>query len=251
MDQHYYDQLRSASQEEFYEAINSPEHELYDILWDLFETVVIEPSEVYDPDFGNHNQFRYSIGNSVTMEFFPDSAYFERRLESNPYRDGGDAAGIHLRFTIQPQMSCLFSVSFQIWGRPERLAFKKLWKGHRNLVLNILRKAKPMVGKRIPFPAMDFAGSLEEMLDNYFAVRDSESFLEFQYPFAQFDETDFAQDFMIYMGLLYHAIREQCQHRRNEPEGLHNCMRGFYSGHLPELPPPLPSVELVIPSGID
>ena len=98
---------------------------------------------------------------------------------------------------------------------------------------------------------MDFAGSLEEMLDNYFAVRDSESFLEFQYPFAQFDETDFGQNFMIYMGLLYHSIREQCQHRRSEPEGLHDCMRDFYSGHLPELPPPLPSVELVIPSGIE
>ena len=56
---------------------------------------------------------------------------------------------------------------------------------------------------------------------------------------------------MIYMGLLYHTIREQCQQRRSEPEGLHNCMRDFYSGHLPELPPPLPSVELVIPSGID
>ncbi len=248
MDRHYYEILRSATQEDFYEAINSPEHELYDVLWDLFETVVIEPAELFDSEFGSRNQFRYSINSAVTLEFFPDSSYFEKRFEPNPYRDGSDAAGIHLKFSIQPEMSCLFSVGLQIWGRAERLAFKKLWKEHRSLLADLLHRAKPMVEKRIPFPAMDFSASLEEMLDNYFAVRDSENFIELQYPFAQFDQSELAQNFMIYMGLIYHSIRDYCQSHDSSPEKLHRRVRDFYSSGLPDLPPPLPCVEMAITS---
>ena len=50
MDSRYYDLLRQASQEEFYQAINNPEGELHNILWDLFETVVIEPAELFDTE---------------------------------------------------------------------------------------------------------------------------------------------------------------------------------------------------------
>lgn len=248
MERRYYEILRSAGQEEYYEAINSPDHELYDVLWDLFETVVIEPAEVFDADFNNHNQFRYSINSRVVLEFFPDSEYFSQRFEPNPYRDGADAAGIHLKFSIFPERSCLFAVGLQIWGRSERLAFKKLWKQHRSLIGDLLQRSKPMVSKRIPFPAMDYSSSLEEMLDNYFAVRDSENFLELQYPFAQLDETESAQNFMIYMGMLYHSIRSHCQDRENRIESLSERLREFFSGQLPDLAPPLPCVEMTITS---
>ncbi len=70
MDNHYYEVLRNASQEDFYQAVNNPEDELYDIVWDLFETAVIEPGEIFDTDFRNQNQFRYSINSGVTLEFF-------------------------------------------------------------------------------------------------------------------------------------------------------------------------------------
>ncbi len=248
MERHYYELLRNASQEDYYEAINSPDHELYDILWDLFETVVIEPAEVFDTDFGSRNQFRYSINSTVTLEFFPDAPYFEKRFEANPYRDGSDAAGIHLKFSIFPDRSCLFAVGLQIWGRPERLAFKKLWKENRKLFNDLLRRAKPMIEKRIPFPAMDYSANLEEMLDNYFAVRDSENFIELQYPFAQFDEAELAQNFMVYMGLLYHSIRDHCQRQEQSAERMHERLREFYSGSPPDLPPPLPCVDLAITS---
>ena len=248
MERRYYEILRNATQEEYYEAINSPDHELYDVLWDLFETVVIEPAEVFDPDFNNHNQFRYSINSEVTLEFFPDSDYFAKRFEPNPYRDGTDAAGIHLKFSILPERSCLFSVGLQIWGRSERLAFKKLWKQHRPLLRDLLRRSKPMVSKRIPFPAMDYSSNLDEMLDNYFAVRDSENFLELQYAFAQLDETESAYNYMVYMGLLYHAIRAHCQDRENRVEQLAQRLREFFAGPLPDLAHPLPSVEMTITS---
>ncbi len=248
MDRHYYEILRSAGQEDYYEAINSPDHELYDVLWELFETVVIEPAEIFDGEFGKRNQFRYSINSAVTMEFFPESSYFEKRIESNPYKDGSDAAGIHLKFSILPEMSCLFSVGFCIWGRPERLAFRRLWREQRAMLVDVFERAKPMVQKRIPFPAMDFSGSLEEMLDNYFAVRDSENFIELQYPFAQFDQTDHAQTFMVYMALLYHCIRDHCQNRSASSKDLAIRMAGYFSGRLPDLPPPLPCVGLAITS---
>ena len=80
MDRHYYEQLRDASEDDFEAAINTPEHALYDILWDLFETVVIEPAEVFDSDFDSHNRFRYIVDAQVTMEFLPDINYFEKRL---------------------------------------------------------------------------------------------------------------------------------------------------------------------------
>lgn len=251
MDSRYYELLRNASQEDFYEAVNSPEHELYDVVWDLFETVVIEPAEAFDSEFGNRNQFRYSISSSLTLEFFPDSAYFERRYEPNPYRDGSDAAGVHLKFSILPGMSCLFSVGLQIWGRAERLAFRKLWKDHRELVKDLLVRAKPMVEKRIPSPAMEHAPTLEGMLDSYFTVRDAENFIEFRYPFAQFDESEAAQNFMVYMSLLYQAIRNYCQYRDHRLEQLVDLLNDFYSGHLPELPLPLPCVEMVLTSDPD
>lgn len=248
MERQYYQRLRRATQEDYYEAINSPDHELYDLLWDLFETVVIEPAEVFDAEFGKRNQFRYSIGSVVTLEFFPDVSYFEARCDVNPYKDGDDPAGIHLKFSVHPEMTCLFSVALQIWGTAERRAFKQLWSRQRSFLAEILENAKPMVQKRIPFPAMDHASSLDEMLDNYFAVRDSQNFLELQYPFAQFDESESAQNFMIYMSLLYNLIRDRCQKGRTRWAKHRAVLCEFFAGRLPELPPPLPCVEMAIPT---
>lgn len=248
MDDRYYEILRKSSQEEFYQAINDPEDELYDILWDLFETVVIEPAEIFDPEFRENNQFRYSINSGITLEFFPDVTYFQKRLEPDPYKDDADAAGIHLKFSVLPYMSCLFTVAFQVWGRAERLAFKKLWFAHRHFLSDLFRRVKPMVFTAVPFPAVEHARNLDEMLDNYFMVRDPENYIELQYSFAQFDETEVAQNFMVTMGLLYHTIQDYCQKKADLLDYWFERMKEFYSGHLPELPAPLPCVELTIAS---
>ena len=73
MDDRYYEILRSSSQEELFHAINNPEAELYEILWGLFETAVIEPAEIFNGDFRSQNQFRYSLGEGAILEFFPGS----------------------------------------------------------------------------------------------------------------------------------------------------------------------------------
>ena len=98
-----------------------------------------------------------------------------------------------MQFSILPCMSCLFSVGFRVWGRPERIAFKRLWQQHRGLLSDTFRRSKPMVFTAAPFPSVDYASTLEDMLDNYFSVRDAEHFIELQYPFAQFDEIDNVQ----------------------------------------------------------
>lgn len=248
MDNRYYELLRNATQEQFYRSINNPEDELYEIVWDLFETVVVEPGEIFDANFRDHNQFRYSIEAAARMEFFPEASYFEKRLEPNPFENGTDAAGVHLKFSIQPYMSCLFSVGFQVWGSAERSAFKRLWRRHRKLLSGIFHKAKPMVFTAHPFPSLDHASSLQEMLDNYFAVRDPENTIELQYSFAQFDETDTAQNFMIYMALLYHSVRDYCCKKENLLEYWLGHAEEFFSGRLPDLPAPLPCVEFTITS---
>lgn len=248
MDSRYYQLLRSATQEELHQAITDPEDELYDIIWDLFETVVIEPAEIFDVDFRDRNQFRYSIDAGATLEFFPDPSFFQKRIEPNPYQDESDAAGIHLKFSILPYKSCLFSVGFQIWGWSERLAFKKLWRQHRRLLSELFRRAKPMVFTLLPFPPVEHAGSLDEMLDHYFQIRDPENFIALQYSFAQTDESDVAQNFMVTMNLLYHSIRDYCQKKEDSLVYWYGELRDFYSGHLPDLPPPLPCVELAIVS---
>ncbi len=241
--------LAQATPEEYYEAINCPDHELYHVLWDLFETIVIEPAEVVNTNFGSHNKFRYRINpTAVTLEFVPEKSSFEKRLEPNPFRDGSDAGGIHLKLMITPEKSCLFSVALQIWGQTERLAFKKLWKLNRSIVADMLRRAKPMVSKRIGFPAMDHSAGIEEMLDHYFSVRDAENFIGLHYSFARFDETDIAQKFMTQMAFLYHCIRQICEKKECRPQQLLTRLKDFYSGHLPELPPSLPCVELAISS---
>ena len=251
MDRQYYEQLRDASEDDFEAAINTPEHALYDILWDLFETVVIEPAEVFDSDFDSHNRFRYIVDDQVTMEFLPDINYFEKRLGPAPEVDGSGAAGIHLKLMLQPNESCLFAVGLQIWGRPERLAFKRFWGQNRSLVLGILNKARPMVNNKTSLPAMEYANGFEEILDTYFVARDPENFIEFKYPFVQLDETVSAQTFMTYMGLLYHAIKGQCRHHQIDPSELYNTLRDFHAGQLPELTYSLPNVELTVPSEIE
>lgn len=248
MDQRYYQLLRTASEEEFQQGITNPEDELYDIVWDLFETVVVEPGEVFDPEFREHNQFRYFINGGASLEFFPEASYFKRRVEPDPNREDGQSAGLHLTFSILPYMSCLFSVGLHVWGAGERMAFKKLWKQHRKLLTDLLRCAKPMFFTAVPFPSVDHADSVEEMLDSYFAVRDPENSIELQYSFAQFDDTDTAQNFMIYMALLYHSIRDYCCKKENLLEFRLGHMKEFFSGRLPELPAPLPCVELAITS---
>ncbi len=244
IDQRYYEILRHASQDAYYQAINDPEDDLYGVLWDLFEAVVIEPGEIFDGDFREQNQFRYSINSSVTLEFFPCPAYFQERMEPDPYRDDADAAGVHLKFCILPYMSCLFSVGFQIWGHSERDALKQIWRQHRGLLQDVLQKSKPMIFTAAPLSGVDHASSLEELLDNYFASKDPENFIELQYPFAQFDETEAAQNFMTYMALLYHGVRDYCQDGEDRLKSDLERVRGFFSEHLPDLPFPLPCVEL-------
>ena len=248
MDARYYEILRQASQEDLYNSINDPEDELYDIIWDLFEKVVIEPAEVYDSDFRDRNQFRYSIDSRTTLEFFPDPAYFRKRLEPNPYKDDSDAAGIHLRFSVLPEMSCLFSVGFQVWGAAERQAFKKLWRKHRQLLSGLFKKSKPMLSTRAHYATVECSRTLPEMLDNYFLVNDPENFLSLDYSFAEADESDIAQSFMVTMSLFYHAVREYCQNKQDTMEHWSAELKEYYSGHIPELPAPLPCVELAIPT---
>ena len=248
MDSRYYEILRQATQEDFFSAINDPEDEMYDIVWDLFETVVIEPAEIFDKEFREQNQFRYSINSGVTLEFFPEASYFERRIEPNPFKDDSDPAGIHLKFALMPEMSCLFSASFQVWGAAERTALKKLWRQHRKLLSDLFRRVKPMVFTLVPQPGIELAANLEELLDNYFAVRDSENFIAFQYSFAQTDEAELAQNFMVTMALVYQSIKDLCLNKVDHLGYWFAFMRDFYSGHLPELPAPLPCVELVISS---
>ena len=244
MDNRYYQILRNASQEDFYRALNDREEELYDVLWNLFESVVIEPAEIFDGGFRDRNQFRYGIDEGVVLEFFPEISYFENRREPAPYRDGCNAAGVHLKLLIQPSMSCLFSVGFQVWGRSEQRALKNLWLRDRPLLTDILHRANPTVFTVVPFPAVDHATSLDGMLDNYFSVRDPEHFLELQYPFAQFDDNAPAQDFMVYMAALYHTVKDFCQTQENTLPHWMDHVRDFYSGSSPELPPPLPCVEV-------
>jgi len=248
MDARYYEILRQANQEELYNSINDPEDELYDIIWDLFEKVVIEPAEIFDTDFRDKNQFRYSINSRTTLEFFPDLEYFRKRLEPNPYKDDSDAAGIHLRFSVLPDMSCLFSVGFLVWGSAERKAFKELWKRHREILSDLFKRSKPMLSTRVPDPALDCSGTLPEMLDNYFLIKDPNDFIALDYSFAEADESDIAQNFMVTMSLLYYAIRDYCQNKEDSLLQWFNLLKEFYAGHIPELPAPLPCVELVIPT---
>lgn len=251
MDERFYSVFRQATQEELYQAVRDPENELYDIVWDLFETVVIEPAELFDPDFREENQFRYHISGRATLEFFPCEGYFEKRIEPNPFRDEADPAGIHLKFSLLPDMSCLFSTGFQVWGAPERQALKKLWFKHRSSLCDLFRKNRPMISTLIPFPAVEYASSLEEMLDNYFQVRDPENFLSFNYAFARTDEADVAQNFMVTMAMLYYAVRDYCLDKEDRLRHWHQKLRDFYSGHLPELPAPLPCVPLTISKDAD
>jgi hypothetical protein len=246
MDARYYQMLRQATQEEFYNSINDPEDELYDIIWDLFEKLVIEPAEIFDANFRDSNQFRYSINSLTVLEFFPSSDYFRKRLEPNPYEDDADAAGIHLQFFVLPSMSCLFAVGFQVWGASERQAFRNLWRSHRKLLSDLFRRIRPMISCKAPYPAVEHAATLDEALENYFMVRDPESFVALQYSFARADEADVAQNFMVAMAMLYHAMRAYCQDKRDRLEEYFSLMQRFYSGHIPELPAPLPCVEIVL-----
>lgn len=249
MQRRYYDIIRSASQDDFYQAINEPEHELYDLLWGAFDSVIIEPAEIFDPDFRDLNQFRYRIDEAcVTMEFFPNEAYFIGRGEPDPFRDDVDAAGVHLKFSILPQMSCLFCVSLGVWGRPERAAFQKLWFRHRTLLSGIFHRAKPMIFTSILFPAVEYASSLEDMLDSYFQLHDPNNLIELQYSFPQIDESGEAQNFMTYMALLYHMIRSYAHSDKDLTTMWLSHLNEFYSGHLPDLPPPLPCVALATDS---
>ena len=90
--------------------------------------------------------------------------------------------------------------------------------------------------------------TLEDTLDNYFVVNDPEDFVALDYSFAEAEESDIAQSFMVAMALLYHAIRDYCQNKQDTLLDWASILRDFYSGHIPELPAPLPCVEMVIPT---
>ncbi|UCF36202.1 MAG: hypothetical protein JSU96_15450 [Acidobacteriota bacterium] len=246
MDSHYYQVLRSADQDDFYSAINDPEDGLYDVLWDLFDALVIEPAEVFDPEFRENNQFRFNIAGNTVLEFFPQREYFLKRVGPDPFVDDADSAGIHLQFLIQPTMSCLFSVGFVVWGSAERQAFRSLWRTHRALFSRFLGRTKPMLSTKMRFPGIEHASGIEAMLQQYFSVRDPKSFICFQYPFPSEKEADTAQAFMVVMAFLYHVIRAKCQDREDRTLIEYEAMRAYFSGSIPELPAPLPSVELVI-----
>jgi hypothetical protein len=246
MDNLYYDLLRQADQDRFYNAINNSDDDLYDLLWDLFEKVVIESGEIYDLDFRENNQFRYTIEQSATLEFFPESGYFRKRVGANPFRNDSEEAGIHLQFSILPQMSCLFVVSFQIWGAPEKRAFRFLWKHHRQRIATLLDKVKPMIETGSPSSALLHTVSIADFLDSYFQQKDDLNYLRLSYPFAEAEETDSAQDFMVIMALLYHAVRDYCLDKTDTVPIWYEETAQFYSNHIPELPAPLPCVELAI-----
>jgi hypothetical protein len=241
----YYDMFRKASQDDFYRAINDAESELYDVLWSAFEAVVIEPAEVFDPDFRDLNQFRYRIGDGfAALEFFPDEAYFLGRPGPDPYHDNSDAAGVHLKLSVLPRMSCLFCASLGIWGEAEREAFRQLWVRHRTVLAGLFQRAKPIMFTSILFPEVEYARNLEEMLDRYFKIHDPDSLLEFQYSFPQLDETSEAENFMTYMALLYHMIRSYAHSGKDLTMMWVTRLNEFYSGYLPDLPAPLPCVAV-------
>ena len=243
MNRSFYDTLRRASQQELYGAINDPEDELYDLVWDLFESVVIEPAEVFDPDFRDLNQFRYRITSTVaTLEFFPDRTYFADRQEPNPYKDDSDAAGLHLKLSIMPAMTCLFSVGLGIWGKTERLAFKGLWTKHRRTLVELFGRAKPILFTSFFFPQVEHASSVEEMLDFYFRQDDPQNSIELVYSFPDMDETSDPQNFMVYMGMLYHMLRTFRYPATDMSKVWLTRLHDFYSGYLPDLPAPLPCV---------
>lgn len=62
-----------------------------------------------------------------------------------------------------------------------------------------------MIFAAVPFWAVDHANNLEELPDNYFASTDPENLIELQYSFAQLDDPEPAQNFMIYMALPPHG----------------------------------------------
>ena len=101
MDNRYYKILRNSSQKDFYQATNNPEAELYEVLWDLFKTAVIEQFEIFDSNFRSRNQFRCGLGEGAIMEFFPEAPYFENRKGPDPYRNDTEAAGAHLKLSAQ------------------------------------------------------------------------------------------------------------------------------------------------------
>ncbi len=51
---------------------------------------------------------------------------------------------------------------------------------------------------------------------------------------------------MIYMSLIYQLIRDRCQTQRSLAEKHRATLHEFFAGRLPDVPPPLPCVELAI-----
>ena len=98
---------------------------------------------------------------------------------------------------------------------------------------------------------MEHASSIGVALDNYLSLNDADNFLHFRYPFPNTDAADAAQNFMVTMAMIYHAVVDYCISKNDTLEDLSQIVYDFYSGRIPELPPPLPCVDLGIVADIE
>jgi hypothetical protein len=247
MNELYYTILRAASSDRFHDAINNRKDELYEVVWDLFETVVIEPAELFEPDFRDQNQFCYRVGNNGAALAF--SPVRETASEDGEADQGGaapEASGIRLELSILPHMSCLFSVSLQVAGIRERDAFRSIWRAHRAEVGRLLHLAKPMVSTARSYAPLEHAGTLDHLLDVYFRLPSTDNWIELRYPFVDAEQTETAQNFTVYAALLYHTIRDQCWSGVDQMGYWLARTMDHFSGRLPELPPPFPCVDLTL-----
>lgn len=246
MDWRYYEMLRCSGSDEFDSAINDPEDELYGIVWGLFERLVIDPAEIIKAGFCGENRFRYSISSEPILEFIPEDAYFTKRLAPAPADEESGPAGIHLQFVMLPRFSCLFSVRLAIWGAEEHRALKYLWQRHRHPFTTLLRRIKPVICVDPGLSRIRNAESVDHLLDLYFSLKDGSHHIEFQYPFASTDDADDAQNFMIAAAVIYESVRGYVENRSDSFKRNLAVVRDFYSGHFPQIPPPLPCVDLAV-----
>jgi|GEM_PF-1859553 hypothetical protein len=251
MDLHVYRALRAAQPSDLLRAVNDPEEDLYEVVWNLFDELVVEPAEVFDTDFGEKNQFRLVANRHFVMEFLPHAVYYSRRFLLNPVETASEQGGLQLQLQVFPSHSCLFSVGLQIWGPDELGAFVTLWTRHRRLLRLLLDKVKPTIFHWLPGAAVDHADNLEQLIENCLNTPNPENYLAFRYAFARADEDEAPQDFMMVMSLLYFSLRSVVEDEGDILLDGFDRLKGFYRSRLPDLPPPLPCVEITINQDAD
>lgn len=246
MDLHLYRSLRSSGASDLHQGVNDPEHPFYEVLWELFEELVVEPAEVFDSEFSESNQFRFAGIQELVMEFLPGPEYYRSTGRPNPVELASDRGGLHLQLHVAPSRSCLFSVGFVLSDHREVEAFRRLWEPHRRLIRLLLHKARPTITHRLPAALVNHARTVEELLDNCLGYAERSPFLALQYPFARADDSEAPADFMVFMAMFYLSVRSLVEDGEDIVLDCFHRLKSFYGSRLPSLPPPLPFVELTI-----